>query len=718
MDIYPSGSIIGNRYEVVQGPKEKPSLAGGMGFVYLCIDRDENRPVALKTFQPRFLPDRTARDRFLREGTAWVGLGKHPNIVQCYEIERSSDGREVYLLLELVAMEQGHQDASLRSWLIPGQALPIKQALLFALQIARGMKHATETIPGFVHRDLKPENILVGADKLSSLETNRLRVTDFGLANILPVDNKELIENNNEDITISLNRTQLTHGIVGTPLYMAPEQWQGDDIGIWTDIYALGCILHEMLTGQLAVSGRNLKELEQAHCYGEIQSLPTSLPETVNNIIEKCLQLEYGQRYQTWNELEISLGNIWEQVSSHSLPQVENSQKLGREERIVLGWSYKSIGNAYIDIGKFDVAKKHFDQAIQISKEVNEHALEIVGLVSLGDAFRNRGEFQHAIELFNQVVKKGKGSSASYGGALNGLGITYKDMSDYPRAIEYSERFLSFARDIGNKKDEGVALMGIGNILQRQGNHVQAIKYLKQALSIFRETNYRKEEGYTLNNLGNSYRSSGDIKQALKNFEKALEIKQEVGDIQGEANSIGNLGLVYSDLGNSKRAIMFYEQQLKITESIGDNIGKANATFCLAVAYHEAGDKEKAFSFSKYSEKISEQLGNQEYIERAQRIITELQNNKMSINMTKQQKDVMAALQAFQQAESISDMKDTAELHPMIKEQYFILLVEEVIRKKVSSEHKPSWEKQLAWLREISNKKQSGLFGRLFGRKR
>ncbi len=79
MTIYPSGTLIANRYEVVQGPREKPSLAGGMGLVYLCVDHAENgRPVALKTFRPELLPDRAARDRFLREGTTWVQLGKHP----------------------------------------------------------------------------------------------------------------------------------------------------------------------------------------------------------------------------------------------------------------------------------------------------------------------------------------------------------------------------------------------------------------------------------------------------------------------------------------------------------------------------------------------------------------------------------------------------------------------------------------------------------------
>lgn len=88
MAIYPSGTLIANRYEVVQGPIEKRSLAGGMGIVYLCFDHEEQRPVALKTFKPEYLPDRAARDRFLREGTTWVNLGNHPHVVRCYQVLR------------------------------------------------------------------------------------------------------------------------------------------------------------------------------------------------------------------------------------------------------------------------------------------------------------------------------------------------------------------------------------------------------------------------------------------------------------------------------------------------------------------------------------------------------------------------------------------------------------------------------------------------------
>jgi serine/threonine protein kinase len=168
MAFYPPGTRIAGRYEVAGQP-----LMGGMGIVYLCFDHEEQRPLALKTFRPEFLSDRDVRARFLEECHAWVRLGQHPHIVRCYEVFQDSPRPEVYLALELVAKEEGRQDASLRAWLTPGRPLPLDQTLLIALQIARGMIHATAAIPGFVHRDLKPENVLVGADRLSNAAINR-----------------------------------------------------------------------------------------------------------------------------------------------------------------------------------------------------------------------------------------------------------------------------------------------------------------------------------------------------------------------------------------------------------------------------------------------------------------------------------------------------------------------------------------------------------------
>jgi len=283
MNIYAPGTRIAGRYEIVGYP-----LMGGMGFVYVCNDLEQNRPVALKTFKPEYLPDRAARDRFLREGTAWVDLGAHPHIARCYQVFKTPVGDGVYLVLELVAKEQGREDASLRSWLTPGYPLSVETALLFALQIARGMAHAVEAIPGFVHRDLKSENVLVGADRLPGWDANRVRVTNFGLAAVLQEAGSKMQETGNEPplamddpqsaIHNLLGRTQLTRGMVGTPLYMAPEQWRGKSVGVYTDVYALGCMLYEMLAGQRAVKGHTIETLQRAHCTGELCPLPEGLP--------------------------------------------------------------------------------------------------------------------------------------------------------------------------------------------------------------------------------------------------------------------------------------------------------------------------------------------------------------------------------------------------------------------------------------------------------
>ena len=84
MKTYPPGTRIAGRYEIAGRP-----LMGGMGIVYFCLDLEEDRPVALKTFKPEYLPDRAARDRFLREGTHWVDLGRHPHVVRCYGVMRT-----------------------------------------------------------------------------------------------------------------------------------------------------------------------------------------------------------------------------------------------------------------------------------------------------------------------------------------------------------------------------------------------------------------------------------------------------------------------------------------------------------------------------------------------------------------------------------------------------------------------------------------------------
>ncbi|MFT3891891.1 MAG: protein kinase [Anaerolineales bacterium] len=177
MEMYQVGSLIIKRYEVLQAPDPTNNiLVGGMCMVYFCHDTKLDRPVALKFIKPELLSDHGKHEQFLVEGKAWIDLGYHPNIVRCYDVKNVDP--TLFLVLELIDKEQGMKEASLRSWL-DHTPLQLEQALVFSLQIARGMQYATGKIPGLVHRDLKPENILVGADKISGTSINHVRVTDF-----------------------------------------------------------------------------------------------------------------------------------------------------------------------------------------------------------------------------------------------------------------------------------------------------------------------------------------------------------------------------------------------------------------------------------------------------------------------------------------------------------------------------------------------------------
>jgi serine/threonine protein kinase/Tfp pilus assembly protein PilF len=610
VNFYSSGTIIAGRYEVAGRP-----LLGGMGSVYLCMDHKKDRPVALKTFRPEFLPDRAARDRFLREGTTWVDLGIHPNIVRCYSVEYIGDGREVYLSLELVAKEQGRQDASLRSWMTPGQPLPIKQALLFALQIARGMGHACEQIPGFVHRDLKPENVLVGADRLSSLEINRLRVTDFGLANILQEVGDQMPSLSDPSDPVSrpaFSRTQLTQGIVGTPLYMAPEQWLGEKLGAYTDIYALGCILYEMLTGERVVQDGSLESLQQAHCQGALASLPGSLPKDIAGLLAECLELEPADRYSDWGELENALVTAWETITARQLPPAEANQELDREERVATGWSYINIGYSYRDIGKEDVARTYFERARSLSQAEGERRLEGAALGNLGTAYRLLGITRRAISYFKQALTIHRETENRHGegNALGNLGITYKLLGDAQRAIDNLEQALNIHREIGDRLGESTSLGNLGALYVALGDTQGAIGYFKQALTIQRENGNRCGEGSTLGDLGNVYRLMGDAKRSIGYFKQALIIHREIGNRRGEGNTLGNLGSAYANLRDAPHAISYFKQSLVITREIDDRIGEGATLSNLGTAYQSLGNNQLAIGYFKQALTIQREIEN------------------------------------------------------------------------------------------------------------
>jgi serine/threonine protein kinase len=227
-----------------------------MGIVYLCEDtKQENFPVALKTFKSEYLPDQNARERFMREAAIWVEIGWHPNIVQAFRVEYVTLTHDVYIVLEMVPILPEKKDPSLQSLLTSGKAISLEKTLELGLEISRGMKFATSKIPGLVHRDLKPENILLSPD-------GSAHITDFGIASV-PAN---IIDRTGSFIPEDKHNTI---GPLGTPHYMSPEQWLGQVVSPSSDIYSMGCIILEMLMGDLVIQGEDIKDLAEGHIKGK-----------------------------------------------------------------------------------------------------------------------------------------------------------------------------------------------------------------------------------------------------------------------------------------------------------------------------------------------------------------------------------------------------------------------------------------------------------------
>ncbi|MCI0549690.1 MAG: protein kinase, partial [Anaerolineae bacterium] len=336
---YKKGDKIGGRYLVHQ------ALQGGMGEVYLCLDLKTNYPYALKTFQARYVTNPKLREAFNREVATWVALEKHPNIVRCYVMDIIDN--QPFIFLEWVASDES-RGTDLRSWLRRGP-LELRLALDFAIDICRGLIHANQKQPGIVHRDLKPANILVAQGKSA-------KITDFGLAKI--VQDADLDIYNFE--SKSSGRQHLSN-IVGTPPYMAPEQWRGEELDARTDIYAVGCILYEMLIGHCPFDATTFDGFRCKHLDAAIPKLTKCDYSSVamNKLLSHCLAKRKDERFATVNELLHELSLIYQQQFSETPKALAMSEEFTAVD-------YTNRGATYARLQHFDNAISDFENAIRL----------------------------------------------------------------------------------------------------------------------------------------------------------------------------------------------------------------------------------------------------------------------------------------------------------------------------------------------------------------
>ena len=265
-------NIICNRYKILDHLG-----TGGMATVWLGYDTILDRKVAIKTFKID-ANDEGAVKRFNREAKAVTSLS-HPNIVSIYDVE--NEGDFYYLILEYV------EGMTLKDYMIKNPRIPIETIVHIAKQIAAGLSHAHQN--GIIHRDIKPQNILMD-DNLTC------KITDFGIARAYG------------DTTL----TQ-TNQMLGTVYYLSPEQARGNVATAQSDIYSLGILIFEMITGQIPFKGESAVAIALKHLQEELPEIDKyreKVPQSVKNIVLQATMKNPNERYISSKELFNDLSTV------------------------------------------------------------------------------------------------------------------------------------------------------------------------------------------------------------------------------------------------------------------------------------------------------------------------------------------------------------------------------------------------------------------------
>ena len=270
------GTKLG-RYEI----QEKIG-AGGMGEVYLAHDEQLDRSVALKVLLPEFSANTDRVQRFKLEARAASTLN-HPNIITIHEVGESEN--RIYIATEFV------NGVTLRQKIEEGN-LTILDAIEIAQQLADALAEAHEA--HIVHRDIKPENVMIRRDGYA-------KILDFGLAKSILYQ-----QPGSNDKTLQMVHTQ-PGMVMGSVRYMSPEQARGKDVDERTDVWSLGVVLYEMLTGVNPFDGETSSDSLAAVLHVEPVSLPSKIPAELRRITTKALQKKAEDRYQTISEMAADL---------------------------------------------------------------------------------------------------------------------------------------------------------------------------------------------------------------------------------------------------------------------------------------------------------------------------------------------------------------------------------------------------------------------------
>src|SRR5699024_10049552 len=264
------GHLLNERYRI-----KRRIGGGGMANVYLGFDLILERDVAIKVLRMEFVNDPEFVDRFDREAQEATSLS-HPNIVNIYDVGEEDD--ILYIVMEYV------DGLTLKEYIQKHGPLSVEKAIDIMEQLTAAIQHAHET--GLIHRDIKPQNVLIN-------QNGMVKVTDFGIA-----------------LALSATALTQTNSVLGSVHYLSPEQARGGVATKKSDIYSLGIVFYELLTGELPFSGQTPVSIALKHLQDEtpsVRTLNTASPQSVENIVLQATAKDPFHRFESVFEMESAL---------------------------------------------------------------------------------------------------------------------------------------------------------------------------------------------------------------------------------------------------------------------------------------------------------------------------------------------------------------------------------------------------------------------------
>jgi len=406
---------------------------GGMGVVYLAEDLKLGRRVALKLLPEDWTRSSQARARFLHEAQTAASLN-HPNICTIYEVE--DEGGLVFLAMEHIEGE------SLADTIARGP-MSIKDIVSRGVEIAQGLGAAHER--GIVHRDIKPGNVMLTAD-------GRAKVLDFGLA-------------------LAPEMTRLT-GVgrtTGTVSYMSPEQSRGDNLDRRTDIWSLGVVLYEMLTGRRPFSGDHEQAVLRSIINDEAEppsGLRTGVPLELERVIAKAMAKDPADRYQHVDDLIVDLRAVTKPPSSRMVATVATQESVPAEPRRSRNWL--AAAGAVIIIGTLAVWFLYFRAPMRSAGEGPDSGPERV----LVAAFSNRSG-DRSLDYLEHTLVTAVAEGLASTGVVEVVPFPHRASGSGEPAAAGGEE--SATHDLRSALDAGASVLVTGSFRVRSDSlHVEA----------------------------------------------------------------------------------------------------------------------------------------------------------------------------------------------------------------------------------------------------